>query len=68
MAIFEHLSNASRASQAQFPEQPRGRMVADPEPAQTRLVAQRGGQETLPGSTFAGDVQVLVLTDPAAVG
>ena len=33
-----------------------------------RLVAQRGGQEALPGSTFAGDDQVLVLTDPAAVG
>ena len=54
--------------QAQFAEQPRGRMVADPEPAQTRLVAQRGGQEALPGAAFAGDDEVLVLTDPAAVG
>ena len=43
-------------------------MVADPEPAQTRLVAQRGGQEALPGAAFAGDDEVLVLTDPAAVG
>ena len=40
----------------------------DAEPAQTRLVAQRGGQEALPGAAFAGDDEVLGLTDPAAAG
>ena len=43
-------------------------MVAHPEPAQTRLMAQRGGQEALPGAAFAGDDEVLVVTAPAAVG
>ena len=54
--------------QAQFPEQPRGLMVADPEPVQTRLMAQGGGQEALPGAAFAGHDEVLLITDPAAVG
>jgi len=43
--------------QAQFAEQPRGRMVGDPEAAQPRLVADRGGRRALPVSTFASGGQ-----------